>query len=824
MGSPWLEADRPLEERVQLLVAELEPEELTAIALGDFTALTRREVPVPNYVDSGTGLRGTPGATAFPAGIALAASFDPVLAEEYGAAVGAEARAAGFTVVLGPTLDLARDPRAGRIPEALGEDPHLCGLIGAAHVRGLQAQHMIAQLKHYVAYNGEDRRTGYGLEPDRGDSIDVRVSTAVLQDAYLRPFHAAVEAGAWSMMGSYNRINGEYVCQSPGLLALPREEWGWQGFYCPDFLFAVRDPALALAAGLDLGALGGAGGRTAEMVADAPEGVVTGLVANLVRALIGSGLLDHPVPRPAEGSVPGDGPSTPANRQLAERCAAAATVLLRNERSALPFGADVTSVAVVGPSGADALFVTGGSAAVGLVPGRVVTPAAGISRRAAALRVELSQGSFGDVPLPAVPAVAFTLPDGSGPGVEVRFTAADGTRTQTLADIDHSVDLGDPAAGWPGSWRARLTSRATGAHRLSLAFGGRASVRLDGEEVMVGSRELEQFIQGPSCPMQVVVDLVAGVPALLEIDFEPGPAISIPPMGLGPTLRLGWQPPDDLIERAVETAAGCDAAVVLVNMASGEGMDRDSLRLPGDQDELVRRVAAVNPRTVVVLNTPGAVLMPWLEEVAAVLQAWYPGERFGSALAAVLFGDVEPGGRLPLTFPYAREHLPGGDHGPETVPTRIDYDADGGVGYRAPAVRDRGARFPFGHGLGYAQTSCTVTGCEVVAGTARLALAVTNGGARDGVHVAQLYAEVDGSPELVALARVAVPARSTATAEVDLGAEAFARWDDRSGRRRPVPGEHGLWLATSSADLTERLTVLVAGGSIASASRAAGTG
>ncbi|MGV8908029.1 MAG: glycoside hydrolase family 3 protein [Propionicimonas sp.] len=807
----WLDAGRPLEDRVGAFVDDLDGAEPAAIALGDFDALTRRGLPVPHYVDSGTGLRDTEGATAFPAGIALAATFDADLAQAYGSAVGAEARSAGYTVVLGPTLDLARDPRAGRIPEALGEDPYLCGLLGAAHVRGLQANHVIAQLKHFIAYNGEDRRTGYGLGPDRGDSMDVRVSRSVLQDTYLRPFRSAIEAGAWSIMGSYNRVNGGYTCESAEILDLPRREWGWRGFYCPDFLLAVRHPSSALAAGLDLGALGGAGGRTPEMVASAPAGVVAALVANLVRALIGSGLVDHPLTEPDEGPEPVEGTKGPSNaehRQLAEDCAIAATVLLRNQDAALPFGDDVTSIALIGPTGTDALFVTGGSAAVSLVADRVVTPAAGVLARAGHRRVEVSQGSLGDVPLPLVPASAFLLPDGSAPGVEVQYVAADGrTWTEVAPVVDQVVDVG---VGWPRRWRARLTSGSTGAHRLSLTLGGRATVRLDGEQVLVGARELEQFIHGPRYPMQVVVDLEDGVPALLEIDFEPGPAIVIPPMGLGPTLRLGWQPPDELIGHAVETAAGCDAAVVLVNMACGEGMDRDTLALPGDQDKLVRLVAAANPRTVVVLNTPGAVLMPWLEDVAAVLQVWYPGERFGAALAAVLFGDAEPGGRLPLTFPLTRADLPGGDRGPETVPTELDYDADGGIGYRAPGIRAHGALFPFGHGLSYGEARCDVTACDATDGEVVLQLEVSNGSARDTTHVAQVYA-VCGTeaPALVQVVRVPVPAGATVSRLVSVGAESFARWDEAEARDMARSGTPELWMRTSSAAPGVGISVLV---------------
>jgi beta-glucosidase len=224
-------------------------------------------------------------------------------------------------------------------------------------------------------------------------------------------------------------------------------------------------------------------------------------------------------------------------------------------------------------------------------------------------------------------------------------------------------------------------------------------------------------------------------------------------------------------------------------------------------------VGAANPRTVVVLNTPGAVLMPWLDELAAVVQAWYPGERFGAALAAVLFGDAEPGGRLPLTFPRSRRDLPGGDHGPETVPTELDYDADGGIGYRAPGVREHGALFAFGHGLGYAPTTCTVTGVDLLGEELGMSLSIANLGDRDTVHVVQCYAEVAGEAvELVHVQRVPVAAGQVVETSATIGATAFARWDAESSRRVSVEGPHTLRIATSSTDPGTSIDVTIVGG------------
>nr|WP_255622084.1 glycoside hydrolase family 3 C-terminal domain-containing protein [Tessaracoccus sp. OS52] len=785
-------------------MADLTGENVAQVLLGDFTPFQQRGVPEPNYVDSGTGLRGVDGATAFPAGIALAASFDEDLAAEYGAAVGREARRAGFNVVLGPTVDLARDPLGGRIAEAFGEDPVLAGRMGAAHLSAMQAQHVVAQVKHYVAYTTETRRTGHGLAV-RGDALDVRASDALLHDLYLRPFESVVRAGAWSLMGSYNRLNGRYVCQSATVLDIPRRLWGWRGFYCPDFLFAVRDPQLALQAGLDLPALGGDGGRTRAMVDEAEPGGARESVARVARALIASGVVDDaPAVRPEV--------STAEHQAVAHRAAVGGTVALRNT-GLLPLSSDVGRVAVIGPAGADAFHVGGGAASVSLTPERITTPLDAIRSRAGTrTSVVHAQGSWGDVPLPAVPAGVLSVPGLDAEGVAVQFFDAESTRTQVLPQVAHNSDVAVPERDWPAQWRTRLTPRESGPHRFSLTLGGLARMRIDGRQVLAGSREAHQFISGPQYPLQAVAELRAGQPVDIEIDYEPGPAIVIGQMGLGPSLHLGWQEPDSLIDDAVAAAADAEVAVVFANMASGEGMDRTSMTLPGDQDELIRRVAGANRNTVVVLNTPGAVEMPWLEQVAAVLQVWYPGECFGAAVAAILFGDEEPGGRLPLTFPRKRDHLPATASG-ALVPMEVDYDADGGIGYRSPAVLDQGALFPFGFGLGYSPTEADSSIDQVDDDEQQLTVRVRNLGVRDTVHVAQIYAAVDGVEpwELLSWIRIPVESGATAQSQVSLTPDLLRRWDGTAQARLPRPGTHRLKVCAHAEDPGQQFDWVIAG-------------
>ena len=813
MTEAWTDRSLPLEARVAALVDDLTEAEITDLALSQWAPLMRRGLPAPHYVDSGTGLRGVQGATALPAGISLAASFDPELAQRYGALVGGQARAAGYTVVLGPTVDLAREPRSGRIPEALGEDPELAALIAAAHVRGLQSQRVIAQVKHFAAYVSEQSRTGRGLFWERSDSYDVRIDDATLHDGYLRPFEEAVRAGAWSIMGSYNRVNGRYACQNPDLLGIPRSQWGWQGFYCPDFMFAVRDDQAALDAGLDVAALDGPGGRDKDMVASLPTATIRAHIANVVRALIGSGVADEPPVATSEDVA------SPPDIELAREAAIAGTVLLANQGATLPLGDDVRSIAVIGPAGEDAFFVGGGSAAVSIDPGRLSTPLQGVIDAAADRRVVHSQGSWGDVPLPAVPAESFTLPDGSAPGVLVSWESDGAPKSEVLSRIDLAVPMERLVGSWPASWATRLTPTESGRHRFSLTFGGEATVRVDGQVVASGDRELEQFFAGPSYPLQWVSELHADHDILIEIDYAIGPGIAIPDMGMGPTLRLGWQPPDGLIEAAAAMAASCDAAVVVVNHASGEGMDRTSLELPGDQDLLIQAVAKVNPRTVVVLNTPGAVLMPWVDDVAAVLQVWYPGEQFGVALGAILFGVAEPGGRLPLTFPRSGEDLPEGRRAVESTEQIRILDEGTAFGYRSPQVVARGAQFAFGHGLGYATLEVQALTSRVDRqGSVVLGMQVANTGSRDGVHIAQAYLEGDqGQRHLVGVGRANIPAFDAAEVTIGVDPRTLMRWSDEAGARLLPEGEHLLRVASSAADPGLEVVVRIVAGAVTSA-------
>jgi beta-glucosidase len=744
--------------------------------------------------------------------LSLAASFDEQLAGRFGSAVGREARSAGHNVLLGPALDIARTPLGGRLPEAFGEDPYLTGVLGAAYVRGVQ-ENVVAMVKHFVVNNFETGRTGNGAPAsERGPAVDVHVSRRALEEIYFPPFRRALtDAGAGSVMGSYNQVNGCYACQHPELMATLKDQWGWAGFVAPDFMFAVRDPLAAARAGLDLPGLDDAEGRTPEdftsgrVSRDRLDDVVTRMVAAMVR----HDLLDRPAVAP--------GPPAAEHLELAAEAAAAGSVLLVNRAGALPLGDDVRSLAVIGPAELDALYIMGGSPAVKLHPERVVTPLDGIRQRAGdRVRVEHAQGSWGDVPLPAVPPGLLSTPPGSavpaGPGVLAEYADGPaGTPGKRVTRVEPALEATGPPAGfgpqWRATWTTVLTPARDGHHRFSLAVAGRGALYLDGELAAAGAREAIHFIDGPSYALQATADLTAGQPLTIRVEYETGPALEVAEFGLRPEVRLGWQPPDRLAGDAVTLAARCDAAVVIVNQASGEGMDRQSLALPGDQDRLITEVARRNPRTIVVLNTPGPVLMPWLDDVAAVLQVWYPGEQFGTALARVLSGDEDPGGRLPVTFPadagqgpvQAIAQYPG-------IGGVATYTEDIGVGYRFYAGHDQQPLFPFGHGLSFARFSYEkLRAGRPGDGGIQLSFDLVNDSPRPGHDVPQLYlrcpeAAAEPPLQLKGFRRVHLAAGERRTVTFTLASTDLAAWSDPGGWA-VHPGRYEVLVGASAGDL-----------------------
>jgi beta-glucosidase len=799
LPAPALAAPRPAPaadpaERADALLAEMTRDQKTALLCCDFDAVAALGVPPLLFADASAGVRGETGVTAFPVPLAQAATFDPDLAQRMGAAIAAETRGKGFNSVLGPTVDLARTWRSGRSAEGMGEDPLLAGVLGAAVAAGLSEGHVATTVKHFSAYNQElDRLT-----------VDVAVSRRALHETHHEPFrHVAARVPEASAMTSYPRINGVYAPQNPELIDDLKRVIGLRGYVVPDFL-SGDDQVAAAEAGTDLVGLGPDGVRISPADLDGlPDERLDDAVRRVLVTMFAGGLFDHPLP-----DAPQDEVSTPAHRELARELAVHGTVLLADPGGLLPLAAGAGRIAVIGPAGEDA--VTGIEGSTWVEPGEWTTPLAAIRERAGdGAEVTHTQGSRGDVPLDPVPAEALRTPDGEA-GLRADFYAGpepggDPVATTAMAVLDFQ---GAPVDGLPEVWSARWTGTlvpaATGLCRFSLVCAGRARLVVGGETVAEGVRASKDFMFGPhTYALQGTADLTEGEAVDVEVEYTNSGAF------MGATeLTLGWQP-ESGIGAAAEAAAAADVAVVLVNRVAGENMDHTGLALPGDQDALVRAVAGANPNTVVVLNTDGPVLTPWLEDVGALLQTWYAGRELGTALASVLFGDADPAGRLPVTFPADEEQGPGAS--PRTYPGvdgRVHYEEGPDIGYRFYQRHGQTPRFAFGHGLSYTsfEYSALALRRDGRDGDLVVGVNVRNSGDRAGHTVVQVYAglpeSADAAPaRLAAFRKVALGAGERERVELRVAPDDLRAWDEGAGELRLHPGRYRIRVGTSSADL-----------------------
>ncbi len=599
-------------------------------------------------------------ATALPAPISLAATWDPAAAERYGALTGAESADLGATLVEGPDINIARVPQNGRTFEAYGEDPYLVGRMAVANIRGIQRQGEIADVKHYAANNQEtDRFTESSVVDDR-----------TLHEIYLPAFEASVTEGhAGAVMCSYPKVNGVYACENADLLAgTLRQDWAFSGFVTSDF-GATHSTVPSALAGLDLemptGVYFDSAMKDAIGSGRIGMGTIDTMLTRRFATMMEFGLFDRPpVTRPIPARQDGA-----AARALAEE----GTVLLKNAPAAggrspvLPLdAARIHSIAVIGPyAGAAA---TGGGGSSHVVPLYTVDPVTGIRDRV-------------------------------GPGTTVTY--ADGS---------------DPAA-------------------------------------------------------------------------------------------------------AAAAARAADVALVMVGDQETEGRDRPGLALDGNQDQVVSAVAAANPRTVVVVKSGAPVLMPWADRVPGIVEAWYPGEEDGNAVAAVLFGDTDPSGRLPITFPAKAGDVPANT--PAQYPGvggQVTYSEGLDVGYRHYDDAGIAPLFPFGYGLSY--TTFAFSGLRVHPDGhdgATVTARVTNTGRRAGTEVAQLYvgdpssaALPEPADQLKGFARVRLAPGQSRTVTFHLTARSFAYWDTARHSHRVAGGSYALRVGGSSRDLPLRTAVRLA--------------
>ncbi len=676
-----------------------------------------------------------------PSPTALAATWDGERVEAIGRLLAHEARRKGVDVLLAPTVNLHRTPFGGRHFECFSEDPLLTARIGVAYVRGLQNSGVGATVKHFIGNDSETERM----------TVDVRIDERTLRELYLAPFEAIVrEAGAWSVMASYNGVNGATMTESPLLRGILHDEWGYDGLVMSDWT-AARSTEPAARAALDLVMPGPAsrfgpwGDALAEAVQDGrvDEDLIDDKVLRILRlaARVG-GLTEVPAPAvPAAVDIGGE-----------LRAAAAASFVLARNDGLLPLSrSSLRRVAVIGPNAEVARTLGGGSATV--FPPYTVSPLEGL--RGSGLDVAFAPGTLGHLRTSAARAPWLVRPGGSGSGAEARFFSSSGElvgseqRDGTVFRWMNGFDsIGAPEEIARLEITCVISATEAGVYQLGVSGLGRFRLLVDEAELFDDTLSMREgadpgeILMAP--PQRLApVELAAGqaVTVRLEHDVQ-----SSPMAGFGTFLQLDLEAPhgtdDEEIAAAVEAAAASDVAVVVVGTTAeveSEGFDRTSLALPGRQDELVRRVAAANPRTVVVVNSGAPVLLPWADEVAAVLLTWFGGQEFGHALADVLLGYAEPGGRLPTTWPASQDGLPS----TQPVDGVLSYSEGLFIGYRGYDRDGREPLFPFGHGHGYTTWSyeaITVDCAPASAPGVAVCVEVRNTGPRPGREVVQLYA------------------------------------------------------------------------------------
>jgi beta-glucosidase len=772
-------------------------------------------------------------ATALPSPIAVAASFDPEMAKKYGTVLGAEFRAAGLGTILGPAFDTARTWRFGRLSESMGEDPFLAAAMAGAEVRAISDRGVNVTMKHYAAYTQEAGRVG-DQPSGSAQTVNNIVSEKALREIYLPPFEAAVkQGGAGGAMCSFPRVNGTYACENAHLFDILKREWGFDGSVGPDFPSAQRSITRAVIAGLDSGSFAASPFNAAlaqekplaQAVrdGDVPEARIDDMILRRLMPMFRLGQYDDP---PGKGLAD---VSTPEHRATAGEILAAGTVLLKNDGGILPLGKLVKSVALIGPQAtAAATVVEQGSPYVKPVHLEPVLRAVE-ARAGERVSVTHADGTLSLGALPPFDSAQVKTASGE-PGWRAEYFAnpnldfsAAPIASAVLADP--SLDKAPAVEGLPGhnQWAVRYTTTfapaESGVHRFALHGSGTARLLVNGKSA--GGFELADFGNA----VYANLDLPAAEPVALEIDYTPRSALrdqrmEMFGMEMGLTLRVGHAPPDELIAQAIEVAKQADVAVVFAGERVGEGMDRTTLSLQADQDRLIAAVAAANPNTVVVLSTGGPVTMPWLGQVAAVLETWMPGDAFGPAVAAMLFGDTEPGGRLPVTFPADETQGPGTHRAEfpgltDPVTGRLAeayYDEGVNVGYRFWDARDQQPLFAFGHGLGSGDIAMEgVRVADATDGGKVVVVRVRNQGLRAGSAVPQVYlgfpeAAREPPKQLKGFARLTLAPGEEQLVEIPLPPEAFRYWD--AGKAGwAAGGAYEVMVGASSRDIVWRETV-----------------
>lgn len=740
-----------------------------------------------------------------PSATSLSSTWNPDAAKRAGVCVAGEARRKGVDVVLGPTINLHRSPLGGRHFEAFSEDPLLTSHVAKSLIEGIQSQGVAGCLKHYVANDFEEDR----------HTVNVEVSDRTLREVYLLAFEKAVtDAQSWVVMSSYNSVNGIKANENKLLETPLNSEWGFDGVVISDW-FASHSLNSARAS-QDL-LMPGPFGPWGQALVDA---VRSGEIdeSNVDRKVLRILLLASRV-----GALEGVD-YVPAktthvdNIAVARELATEGSVLLKNEGNQLPWKQTPSRIAVIGDNAKRARTQGGGSATV--VPESIVSPLQAIQDQFPQSEVTYNMGAIVHEGV-----VEFDLADIINPrtgehGGQVTYLDAEGAVLRTEERFSSTIMVLDLGELRPQTktfvFETVWTPTESGKTLLGLTGIGEGRIFVNNELIGTTSGKLTSTDPGgaifsPPCG-SIATNVTAGNQLALrfELDMDPNEPFMATVCGI----ESFTEDSNALINEAVEAARSAEVAVVVVGTnaaVESEGFDRTSLALPGLQDELVRRVAAANPNTIVVVNSGSPVILPWRDEIPAILLTYFAGQEFGNALVDILTGESEPGGRLPTTWPSIESAVPILDTSPRNGVVR--YDEGIHIGYRAWLKNNVEPAFPFGHGLGY--TSWKLDNLAVQStheDSITVSVDITNIGDRAGKQVIQIYAsraitKIDRPVRwLIGFQPVWLDAGSKDTAHIEIPLRVFAHWDNQWVYE---PGEFTLHVGTSVTDLPSQLRFLM---------------
>ncbi len=806
-----------MEKDIDTLLEQMTLEEKISMLAGadqwHTVPVQRLGIPAIKVTDGPNGARGAygsvgPTSACFPVGTALAATWNPALVEHVGMALAEEVKAKGAHILLAPTVNIHRSPLAGRNFECYSEDPYLTSRMAVAYIKGIQSQGAGACIKHFVCNDSEFERK----------SISSEVRERALHEIYLYPFRAAIrEAKPWAVMSAYNRLNGTFCSENSYLLIdILKKEWGFDGIVMSDW-FGTYSPRVAQG-GLDLEMPGparwmGEDTHHALEAGEVIEEAINDKVRRILRTIVRSGAFDNPQLSPEQAI------DKPEHRRLAHQAASEAIVLLKNSANILPLDTQkISSIAIIGESASLVQVMGGGSSEV--TPHYIVSPLSAIQNKLGdTVAVEYAIGCPIHRSLPALEVDWLTTEDRTTKGLNIQLfedNMLSGDPVEVKVTTRTHIEWTDGFLGNanPKNFSARisglLTLPTSGRYTFCITGNGLSRLFIDEQELIdKWSRRPQGGTPWEGRESTAVIELNAGQEYRLLIEYSWAGASPWRELNIGCIAPL----PDDPIEQAVTLAARSDIAIVFAGLTKeweSEGFDRINMDLPGKQNELIEKVAEVNPNTIVVLNNGSPLRLPWLEKVRAALQMWYPGQEAGTAITDVLFGEVNPSGRLPQTWPKRLQDNPAytnypGENG------KVYYGEDIFVGYRYYEKKGIEPLFPFGYGLSYttfAYKKLSLNGHEYRPGDEiQVSIEIENTGERAGQEVVQLYLrDVEASlarpdKELKAFAKVTLEPREVKTITFVLDAEALSFYNPARKRWVSEAGIFEVLVGSSSQDI-----------------------